>query len=216
MNDHDFDELVERMKHEHHNPPPVPRDRMWTRIEAARHSRTVQAPRRPVWRRWGQPVLAAAAVLVLGFAIGRMSQRPDSGPVVADADTATPPPLASGPRDETSPLVRHTAAHLFARADVLLTDLKVTSCAGRKDDGAVPAWAGGLLVQTRLLLDTPLTNDPETKRLLQDLELVLVRIAGLSTEDCAGDVDRIRQDLETNATLDRLRLATAGPEPRFI
>jgi hypothetical protein len=216
MNDQEFDGLVERMKQEHHTPPPVPRDRMWARIEAARHGRPVRTPQPSAWRRWGRPALAAAAVLVLGFSIGRMSTRPDAGPLVADAETVTPPAAARAPRTEASPLVRHAAASLFNRADVLLTDLKVSRCAQREDSGAVPAWAGGLLVQTRLLLDTPLADDPDTKHLLQDLELVLVRITGLSTADCAGDVDRIRRDLETNATLDRLRLAAAGPASRTL
>ena len=170
---------------------------------------------RPAWQRWGVPALAAAAILVLGVALGRMTLRPDTGPLVADAEPPTPPAAAAGPRDETSPLVRHAAANLFARADVLLTDLKVSSCATR-DAETVPTWAGSLLVQTRLLLDTPLADDAETKNLLQDLELVLVRITGLSPVDCVRDVDRIRHDLESNATLDRLRLAAAGRESRFI
>ena len=215
MSDHDndLDELVQQMKQQHHTPPAVPRDRMWAGIENARRGRLEQPRRQPAWRRWGLPAMAAAAVLLLGIAIGRLGVRPDAGPLVAD--DLTPPSVAAGPRNQTSPLVRHAAADLFNRADVLLTDLKVSSCTTR-DAAAVPAWAGNLLVQTRLLLDTPLADNAETKTLLQDLELVLIRITGLSREDCARDVDLIRRDLETNATLDRLRLAAAGGESRFI
>jgi hypothetical protein len=211
MNDRDFEELVETMKQHHNLPPPVPRDRMWARIETARQARP---RRRPVWRTWAIP-LAAAAVLTVGIAIGRWTLRPDVGPVVADAEPPTPPAAAAGPRDETSALVRHAAVDLFTRADALLTDLKVSSCE-TADPAAVPGWASSLLVQTRLLLDSPLSTDPETKGLLQDLELVLARIAGLSDQDCAADVDRIRRDIDSNATLDRLRLAAAGRESRFI
>jgi hypothetical protein len=211
MNDRDFDELVETMKQHHNPPPPVPRDRMWARIEAGRQAR---ARRRPAWRTWAIP-LAAAAVLTVGFAIGRWTLRPDAGPLVADVEPPTPPPAAAGPRDETSALVRHAAADLFNRADALLTDLKISSCA-TNDAEPVAAWAGNLMVQTRLLLDSPLGDDPETKALLQDLELVLARISRLSAQDCAGDVDRIRQDIDSNATLDRLRMAAAGRESRFI
>jgi len=144
-----------------------------------------------------------------------MTLRPDTAPVVADVDLPQPPATATAPRREASALVRHTASTLFARADVLLTDLKVSSC-DAPDEGPVTAWATSLLVQTRLLLDSPLADDAETKILLQDLELVLVRIAGLSTTDCAADVDRIRRDMDRNATLDRLRHAATDRAARFI
>jgi hypothetical protein len=217
MSDRDFDELVEAMREKHNAPPPTPRDRMWERIEAARRARrnVVHLPdraprRRPVWRIG----LSAAAVLLLGIAIGRMTLPPGAPPEVADAGSTSPataPAAAAGraPRDETTALVRHAAVDLFDRADVLLTGLKVAAC-GDRELAPVPAWAGGMLSQTRLLLDSPLADDPEMKNLLLDLELVLARIAGLSREDCARDVDRIRRDIADNATLDRLRLASAG------
>ena len=132
------------------------------------------------------------------------------------ADVVPPqPPSPAPPAGRGSALVRYTAATLFARADVLLTDLKASDCTA-PDEGPVPSWATGLLVQTRLLLDSPLAENIETRKLLQDLELVLVRIAGVSPADCAADVDRIRRDLDRNATLDRLRLAAAAGSPRFI
>ena len=215
MNDHELDELVDAMRENHNNPPETPRDRMWERIEAARRERkVVRLPdRRRLWWRLG---LSAAAVLLLGVAIGRMTTAPDAPPVVADTGSTSPPVagvpdvrMDPAPQDETTALVRHAALNLFGRADVLLTDLKVSNCSD-KDLRPVPAWAGGLLTQTRLLLDSPLGEDAETRALLLDLELVLARIAGLSREDCARDVDRIRRDLDDNSTLDRLRLATAG------
>ena len=214
MSDREFDELVEEMKRSHNPPPPVPTDRMWARIEARR----AEQRQRAGWR-WLKPALAMAAVLLLGIAIGRVGLRPDESPVVADAELSTPAPdvpaAGAAPQDQTSVLVRHAAVDLFNKADALLTDLKVSSCA-TSDPEPVPAWAGNLLVQTRLLLDSSLGEDPETKALLQDLELVLARITRLSREDCTGDVDRIRKDMKANATLDRLRLAAAGRESRFI
>jgi len=210
MSDKEFDELVDAMK-THHNPPPVvPRDRMWDRIEAARSAELPARRRR--WNGW-QIGLATAAVLVLGIALGRLSERPDTAQMVADTGSSSPAeatvPVTVAPRDEATALVRHAATNLFNRANVQLTDLKISSCA---DPGRapVPAWAGGMLSQTRLLLDSPLARDAEMKTLLLDLELVLARIAGLSSEDCTRDVDRIRRDLDDNATLDRLRHAAAG------
>ena len=211
MSDREFDELVDAMRENHNKPPATPRDRMWERIEAARSERKiVRLPARPWYRRtWLQAGTAAAAVLVLGIAIGRWTTTPDTPPVTADKGSTSPSPAEGAPRSEATALVRYTAANLFGQADVLLTDLKVSACTDR-NLRPVPAWAGGLLTQTRLLLDSPLGEDAETRALLMDLELVLARIAGLSSEDCARDVDRIRRDLDDTATLDRLRVAAAA------
>ena len=38
MSDRDFDELVDEMKRTHNPPPPVPRDRMWARIQERRQA----------------------------------------------------------------------------------------------------------------------------------------------------------------------------------
>ena len=215
MDDREFAELVEEMKNDHHTPPPVPADRLWARIEAARSA--PPARRRP-WPLW-QVGLAAAAVLVLGIAVGRFGLRPDTGPVVAERPEPGPQheqPIGDTPPDPDTvqPLVRYAAVSLFNRADALLTDLQTGDCA-RRDLAPLPAWAGGMLTQTRLLLDTNLNRDAETRALLLDLELVLMRIASLSTQDCATDVDRIRQDLKDKSTLDRLRLA-GGVDPRSL
>ena len=83
MSDREFDELVEEMKQSHNPPPEVPTDRMWAAIEARR----AEDRQRTTWPRWVRPALAMAAVLLLGIAIGRVSLRPDDGPVVADAET---------------------------------------------------------------------------------------------------------------------------------
>jgi hypothetical protein len=71
----------------------------------------------------------------------------------------------------------------------------------------MPSWAGGMLLQTRLLMETPVGRDPETRALLMDLELVLAQIAGISQNNCARDVAWIRDAMTEQATIDRLRLA---------
>ena len=100
---------------------------------------------------------------------------------------------------------------LFSRADFLLTDFKVRSC-GKDDLAEVPVWAGGMLVQTRLLMDTSVAEDIEMKNLLDELELVLAQIVGLSRDNCAGDMAWIRQGLQERDTIDRLRTVSAGSE----
>ena len=69
----------------------------------------------------------------------------------------------------------------------------------------MPEWAGGMLVQTRLLMGTPVADDPAVLELLEDLELVLAQIVGISRDNCARDMAWIRSGLENRSTIDRLR-----------
>ncbi len=227
MNDRDFDELVDEMKRSHHTPPPAPAGRMWARIAAARSEPAARPVRRarPGWT-WWQAGLAVAAVLVLGIAIGRYAGRPGGMTVAEGPAPGTGPgteqPITDSPPIEpvvkpvVKPVVRFAAANLYGRADALLTNLETADCS-TDAMAPLPAWAGNMLAQTRLLLDTDLSRDPGTKSLLQDLELVLARIASLRPGDCGADVNRIREDIRTKGTVDRLRLAgTGGVDPRSL
>jgi len=223
MNERDLDDLVDEMKRSHHAPPPAPADRMWDRIAAARAPQAARPARRPrpAWP-WWQAGLAAAAVLVLGIAIGRYSGRPGGMTVADGAAPGTGPgteqPITDSPPIEpiVKPVVRFAAANLFSRADALLTDLQTADCS-TDAMAPLPGWAGNMLAQTRLLLDSDLSRDPGTKDLLQDLELVLARIASLRPGNCDADVNRIREDIRAKATVDRLRLAGSGSvDPRSL
>ena len=207
-------------------PPPVPRDRMWARIDAARQERRGQAvvddgDRRTIARpdfagdrggasRWWRLGGAVAAVLVFGIAIGRMTAPTTPGPELAGntppATTAATPTTPG--RDRTAELYQLAAADLFGRADARLTDFRVRNC-GASDMQDAPSWAAGMLLQTRLLLDTPVAQDPTLRPLLDELELVLAQIVGLSRENCDRDRAFINDGLKERATLDRLRLAAA-------
>jgi hypothetical protein len=214
MDDRDLTEDIKNMANEHLEVPEVPRDRMWERIDASRRDRrgVVKpdfAPKwRPTWRVTSRGV-GIAATLALGMLIGRFLF--DSDP------TVTPTPLASNgagtevqgpglndPVQVQRDVYRLAANDLFGRADFLLTDFKVRSC-GTRDLTTVPEWAGGMLVQTRLLMGTPVADDPAVQDLLEDLELVLAQIVGLSRDHCARDMAWIRSGLENRATIDRLR-----------
>jgi len=48
------------------------------------------------------------------------------------------------------------------------------------------------------------------KNLLDELELVLAQIVGLSRDNCARDMAWIRQGLQERSTIDRLRTVSAG------
>lgn len=92
-------EFVRRHAGLYHDPPPTPREAIWSRIEAERERRASPGPSvipirrgRRVWA----TALAAAAVLALGVALGRISTRQEAeraptGPTVV-AERAVPEP----------------------------------------------------------------------------------------------------------------------------
>ena len=225
LNEQNSRELADRMSHLHNPPPETPRERMWDRIDEARRERRgvvnpdFRSHRRsgPMWRM----ASVAAAVLVLGIGIGRMTgPAPRSIPVVIDSETPGPggsDTLSEKPRFEVSDQIYQLAAvDLFTRADVLLTDVKVRSCTSL-DLGEIPSWAGGMLLQTRLLLDSPVAADPKVQGLLEELELVLAQISGLSRANCAREMAWIKDGMKERSTLDRLRvLADSGAPGRAL
>lgn len=127
--DERFEAFLERHAEAYNRPPETPREAMWEAIDAARPGRGDRrddgtviplSSRRPA--RWAAWAVAAAAVLILGIALGRLSTErtgdPSSGagPTVATApDTIdeTPEPIDSAPsapdelagatRDENGP-----------------------------------------------------------------------------------------------------------------
>ena len=71
-------------------------------------------------------------------------------------------------------------------------------------------WGREVLTSTRLLLDSPAGDDPQLRALLDDLELVLVQIIGLSGGGAPLDAtDRalIDRALEDHNLLPRIRTA---------
>jgi len=197
MNDR-RDEELQRLARDYHRPPETPRDEMWTRIQAERARRrdAVKVVRLAPWLRWSA---AAAAVLVVGVAIGRLTAgHPGTTPGTAaarDADVA----------------YRVAAAPYLTRTEALLTSFRAQSRTGRVDaDYAVQAQE--LLVTTRLMLNSPAARDPRLASLLQDLEVMLVQIAQLRAEgDTRGDVELINHGLEQRSVMLRLRAASPAP-----
>src|SRR4030095_1674684 len=75
----------------------------------------------------------------------------------------------------------------------------------RRSRAASPrdAWTA----KSRLLLDSPAARDPVRRKLLQDLELVLVQIVQLSPKSSARDRDLIKGALTDDEVMTRLRTA---------
>lgn len=210
-----FNEYLQRLARELDDAPEVPRDEIWARIDAARRPHRAAgrepgvvslASRRPVRRqflRWAVPL---AAMLVIGVGIGRMTLLRDGAPAgttVAQGDSAA--------QADSSALLpyRLAAVQHLLRTEALLTALPTDARTGQVTE--VAGWAGELLGDTRLLLDSPAGEDAELRKLLEDLELVLAQIAVLQNRGAEGEVEMIEDGMNQRDVLLRLRAATARP-----
>jgi hypothetical protein len=192
MNDDRFDEELKRLARDYHRPPETPREEMWARIAAtrARRRERAQVVRLRPWMTWSA---AAAAVLVVGIAIGRLTVGSPRAPS-PDADVA----------------YRVAATPYLTRTEALLTSFRAESRSGRVDT-AFAAQAQELLVTTRLMLNSPAARDPRLASLLQDLEVMLVQIAQLPAGSDRNDVELINQGLDQRGVMLRLRAVSPTP-----
>jgi hypothetical protein len=198
-----------RMAELYHAPPETPRDAMWTAIEARLGERPTgggdivdleEARARRVQRsagtgsahRFAGWAVAAAALVVMGIGIGRMTVPEGDAPAAAVTASVNPP--VSRPAGVTSASLAMAAREHFGETESLLTMVRADARAGQVDP-ATRAWAEGLLGQTRLLLDTEGETTPAVHDLLLDLELVLIQIVGVSETGSSNEA-QARTELE--------------------
>jgi hypothetical protein len=262
----DFDDLVRQAARDYNTPGETPRERMWAEIRARRAQPPVSVAHPPRRRSWYVPA-AAAAVLLLGIAIGRLYERfsaaspravavqpdtttkviatrtqPDSAPTPAVETTLATVPTPNGresaPRisrgtPSVTPLTPRTrppagdanasmayrlafVEHL-AGTEALLTSFRAAAKRGEVD-AQITTWARNLLTTTRLLQASAAQEDPTMKRLLDDLELVLVQIAQYTSAGPhhAEELELIEHSIERRGVIGKLhtnspaRLAPAG------
>jgi hypothetical protein len=101
MNDDQMDELLSKGIRDYNQPGQLPREEMWTRIQAARSRQAAEAPRvarRSTGRIWVWPSAAVAAALLIaaGIGIGRWLER-SALPGGTAAPVAHTAGLPSGP-----------------------------------------------------------------------------------------------------------------------
>jgi hypothetical protein len=148
-------------------------------LEAARR-------RRRTWvgpRSWA----AAAAVLIIGIALGRATA--PGGPSAAVQPVVEE---GTGGVRPTPAALDFAALEHLGRSESLLTMVRADARSGRLDPAVAP-WARSLLSQTRLLLDANGGADATLDELLGELELVLIQIVGVAE---AGDEARMRTELD--------------------
>ena len=208
-------------------PPETPTEEMWDEIRAARAGEVVEqetsARRFPRPKPWW---LGIAAALVIGVALGRVSDGPvgpdpdaSGTPAVADAGPAavptTEPGVRTGSESGSETLsdaellpYRFATTELLNRSETFLTMVRAGGEAEESAD-EVREWARPLLTRTRLLLGSPAAADPELRSLLDDLEIVLVQIAQLP-EDDSEERGWIDEGMDESRLLFRLRAASAA------
>jgi hypothetical protein len=202
MSDEKFEEFLQREAHTYNEPPAhVPRDEMFAAITAARRAESAAPGRRVNGTRVPRSVwVGMAATLVIGVAIGKFAFTKQD--VSRDANASlTPADTSNG-----SSYAQAAIAQL-ARAEALLSAYDASG-ANAGVDKQLSTWARDILSNTRLLLDSPAADDPSRRRLLQDLELVLVQMVQRSP--AAGEAEErshIDRSMERTQVLPRLRSA---------
>jgi len=114
------------------------------------------------------------------------------------------------PRQANSPSSAYqlTAVQYLSETEALLTSFRSRSSADQQMDAQLGTWARQLLTNTRLLLDSPVGDDPQRRPLLQDLELVLVQVVQqLSPGSTPQDRELIEKTLQHDHVMTRLRTA---------
>jgi hypothetical protein len=221
MNDDRFDDFLREVAQDYHRPPETPKEAIWARIDAVRRPVGTapagdgsEAPtgtpvieletRRALGRRYLGPLIALAAVLLLGVAIGRWSFR---SPATVPPGTEPPVLVADSGAAGLSTAGRLAASEHLSRVEALLTDYRT----GRTD-ADFRAVARELLSSTRLWLDAGRVDDARLRALLEDLELVLVQITRLAPSGSVDERALIDQGLAEREIRARLRNAIpAGP-----
>lgn len=201
MSDERFDALLDRVRETYNAPPETPREEMWRVVSQRMREPVAQEDATPVIdltaargrrgvvkRRMAWASVAAAALVVLGIGIGRLT-----APGVPPGPVATTQPADRAPASGQAAL-RLVANEHLGRSESLLTMVRADARDGSLSPGTA-RWARDLLLETRLLMDARSGEDREIRALLEDLELVLAQIVGV-TEGGTTDGSRARTELD--------------------
>jgi hypothetical protein len=207
MGDEKFEEFLQREAKSYNAPPQsVPRDEMFAAIRAAgsRKSEDRGPKTEDRVRTYRLAWIGMAAALVVGVAIGKFARSKEATTPVVTAHHATAP--VNRP-DTTNSSYTRAATDELARAEALLTAYSASS-PNAGVDKQLSTWARDILGNTRLLLDSPAADDPARRKLLQDLELVLVQMVQRSPDaGAAEERAHIERSLDRTQVLTRLRSA---------
>ncbi len=210
---------VKVLREEYNAAPSVPRDEMWTAIEAATGSATGPAEvasgnvirladRRRALRPWLGWAAAASVLLWMGVGIGRMTA-PQIAPAAPAIDS-----------QRSSVAVRAIASEHIAETESLLQFVRTDARRAGSLDQDVEIWGRGLLDKTRLLMDSDADISLEMRRLLEDLELILVQVTVVAGDELSPDRRReemnfLNEDLESQNVMPRMRAIVPAARPAY-
>ena len=134
-----------------------------------------------------------------------------------DAPSAAPAARAPSAANTASMTYRLAFVEHLAGTEAMLTSFRAAAKRGEVD-AQITTWARNLLTTTRLLQGSAAQEDPTMKRLLDDLELVLVQIAQYTSAGPhhAEELELIEHSIERRGVIGKLhttspaRLAPAG------
>jgi hypothetical protein len=208
-----LDNLIRDAARDYNAPPATPRAAIWEAIRASREAARTEV-RPPAVRPGRSPlrlVFAIAALLALGISIGRLTVPARSGSAAAPAQptlAAAPEASAAAAAAAAEQRERGEAAARFATDDHLTqVETLLTEFGTRPAATDFSAQAQDLLTDTRLLLDSKRVVDPRTRKLLEDLELVLAQIATLDPREKNRNRELIADGLAQSHLRTRLRNA---------
>jgi hypothetical protein len=142
--------------------------------------------------------------------------RSGSSPQTAGIRGGSEQVRVGGPSSNSTPSSAYQLAAVrhLSEAEALLTSFRTRSATDQQMDAELGSWARELLSNTRLLLDSPVANDPQRRPLLEDLELVLVQIVQLSPGSTPQDREMIEKTLRQDHVMTRLRTAIPAGSQR--
>jgi len=209
-----LDALLRDAAQDYNAPPPTPKAELWERITAVRQSASVPAGQKhgrilPLRRTAALPLwIGIAALLAVGVAIGRLSvPHNPAAPANPASGTLTAAPGGAATQQSTPQEKGAVATQLATVQHLGQVESFLTEFSTRNAAQDFTTQARELLTNTRLLLDSKRLTDAPTRRLLEDLELVLVQIATLDPKDRREDLGFIADGLAQNHLRSRLRSA---------
>jgi hypothetical protein len=175
---------------------------VWTRI---RHRLPEPQPAwrtlwRGLWMQWPTATFATAALalIVAGFAAGRLWPETTPSPV------AVPAPLLADDAVGRRVLLLTVADHL-ERSERMLTDI-VNASAGA-DISTEQRWADDLLAASRLYRQDAIdTNEMSVAAVLDELERTLLEIVHRPAKATAADLEEMRRRIDSAALLFKVRV----------
>ncbi len=180
---------------------------MWARVEP-------QLPKRAARLAWWSPrvwapIAGLAAVIAIAFAGGRLWPRL-SQPAIPAATTDAADARTTRERVLLSALGEH-----FEQTENLLVEIKNTPDAARVDLSFEQQTARDLVAAGRLYRETAQQNgDMQLSSVLEDLERVLVDVAGSPDHMNAKDLKSLRARIEDDSLLFKVRALTTAVRER--